>query len=258
MIYDEVFIMNSIFFYNLFYFCEINFNKYHYTDNRAGSPNHYIAIMNKGRCKLVSENQTIEINEGDVFYIPLGIPYQSFWYGNNDITFKSLGFRFFPEANEKKFCLQKINCDESIKNKLNKITMNKTVTSDTLCDFFSILNQLLPLMQTENLSSNERICIKAKEYIYQNTECCAADIARHCRISESTLYLAFKTTLHKTPNEIKNEIMCEKAVFLLSTTNKTVQEISDTLCFSSTSYFRKALKRHIGLTPREIRKKYMF
>ena len=258
MIYDEVFIMNSIFFYDLFYFCEINFNKYHYTDNRAGSPNHYIAIMNKGRCKLVSENQTIEINEGDVFYIPLGIPYQSFWYGNNDITFKSLGFRFFPEANEKKFCLQKINCDESIKNKLNKITMNKTVTSDTLCDFFSILNQLLPLMQTENLSSNERICIKAKEYIYQNTECCAADIARHCRISESTLYLAFKTTLHKTPNEIKNEIMCEKAVFILSTTNKTVQEISDTLCFSSTSYFRKALKRHIGLTPREIRKKYMF
>lgn len=258
MIYDEVFIMNSIFFYDLFYFCEINFNKYHYTDNRAGSPNHYIAIMNKGRCKLVSENQTIEINEGDVFYIPLGIPYQSFWYGNNDITFKSLGFRFFPEANEKKFCLQKINCDESIKNKLNKITMNKTVTSDTLCDFFSILNQLLPLMQTENLSSNERICIKAKEYIYQNTECCAANIARHCRISESTLYLAFKTTLHKTPNEIKNEILCEEAVFLLSTTNKTVQEISDTLCFSSTSYFRKALKRHIGLTPREIRKKYMF
>lgn len=258
MIYDEVFIMNSIFFYDLFYFCEINFNKYHYTDNRAGSPNHYIAIMNKGRCKLVSENQTIEINEGDVFYIPFGIPYQSFWYGNNDITFKSLGFRFFPEANEKKFCLQKINCDKSIKNKLNKITMNKTVTSDTLCDFFGIINQLLPLMQTENLSSNERICINAKEYIYQNIDCCATDIARHCGISESTLYLAFKTTLHKTPNEIKNEILCEKAIFLLSTTNKAVQEISDTLGFSSTSYFRKSLRKHIGLTPKEIRKKYMF
>ena len=250
--------MNSAFFYDLFNFYEINFNKYHYTDNRIGSPNHYVAIMNKGSCRIVSENHTIEINEGDVFYIPMGIPYQSFWYGNNDINFKSLGFRFFPEANEKKFCLQKINCDKSIKSKLNKITMNKTVTSDTLCDFFNIINLLLPLMKTENLSNNERICINAKQYIYQNLGCCATDIARHCGISESTLYLAFKIALHKTPNEIKNEILCEKAVLLLSTTNKAVQEISDTLGFSSTSYFRKSLKKHIGLTPKEIRKKYMF
>ncbi|MBE6762725.1 MAG: AraC family transcriptional regulator, partial [Ruminococcaceae bacterium] len=64
--------------------------------------------------------------------------------------------------------------------------------------------------------------------------------------------------LDKTPNQFRNEILCEKAISLLTTTNKSVQEISDTLNFSSTSYFRKILKAHTGKTPLEIRKKSDF
>ncbi len=250
--------MNGILSYDAFRFVEINLDKYHYTDNRGGSPHHYIALMNKGNCRLVSQDRTVEINEGDVFYIPMGLPYQSYWYGNNEISFISLGFRLFPEANDKNYCLQRLNCDDSLKNGIKNIRINKPVNSRTLSDFYEILNALLPIMETENISRNEQIYIKAKRYITHNTECSASDIAKHCNVSESTLYLAFKTAANKTPNEIKNEIICDKAVFLLSTTDKSVQEISDTLGFSSTSYFRKTLKTYVGLTPREIRKKYVY
>ncbi|MBQ4116900.1 MAG: helix-turn-helix domain-containing protein [Clostridia bacterium] len=51
------------------------------------------------------------------------------------------------------------------------------------------------------------------------------------------------------------EILCEKAVTLLTTTDKSVQEISDMHGFSSTSYFRKILYRYTNNTPRDIRKK---
>ena len=249
--------MNSILSYDAFRFVEFNLNKYHYTDNRSGSPHHYIAIMNKGRCRLVSENRTVEVNEGDVFYIPMGLPYQSYWYGDNEISFVSLGFLLFPEANEKSFCLQKFDCDSTLKEKINGITLNKPVSSRTLYDFFEILKELLPVMEIENITRNQQIFKRAKRFITHNTECSATDIAKHCNVSESTLYLAFKTAVNKTPNEVKNEILCDKAVFLLSTTDKSVQEISDTLGFSSTSYFRKTLKNHIGLTPRQIRKQYV-
>ena len=250
--------MNNIITYDAFHFYEINLYNYHHTDNRSGAPDHYIAIMNKGHCRLVSDNRTVEISEGDVFYIPMGLSYQSYWYGNSEISFKSLGFRLFPETREKVFRLQKLDCDNSIKEKINKITVNKEVDSRIISDFFNILNELLPIMEAEPLSRDELIYTVAHKYITKNIDCRANDIARYCGISESTLYSVFKSVAKKTPNEVKNEILCEKAAFLLTTTDKSVQEISDSLNFSSTSYFRKILKAHTGKKPLEIRKESDF
>ncbi|MBE6729298.1 MAG: helix-turn-helix transcriptional regulator [Ruminococcaceae bacterium] len=86
----------------------------------------------------------------------------------------------------------------------------------------------------------------------------AKDVAKHCAVNESTLYWAFKTAANKTPNEIKNKFLCQKAIMLIINTNKSVQEISDSLGFSSTSYFRKILKANTGKTPREIRKSRIY
>ena len=110
--------MNSVLSYDAFRFVEFNLIKYHYTDNRGGSPHHYIALMKKGRSRLVSQAKTIEINEGDVFYIPFALPYQSYWYGNSEISFISLGFHLFPETTDKNYLLQKIECDDSLKEKI--------------------------------------------------------------------------------------------------------------------------------------------
>ena len=70
----------------------------------------------------------------------------------------------------------------------------------------------------------------------------------------SALYHIFKTENNLTPNELIQKIRCDKAVVLLTTTNKSIQEISDILEFSSTSYFRKVLYRYTQKTPKEIRK----
>ena len=48
------------------------------------------------------------------------------------------------------------------------------------------------------------------------------------------------------------------AVELLTTTDKTVEEISSLLRFSSAAYFRKVLRKHTGLTPKQIRKKSIY
>ena len=250
--------MKNILIYNTFRFLRITHNRYHYNDNRHGAPSHYIAVMEKGHCRLVTENKTVELAEGDVFYIPISISYQSYWYGNDAISLRSLGFAFFPETKEKSFSIQKINCSDSLKEKLNKIPVNCPITSCTIADFYNILSKLIPLMQTEKISKSEEIYIKAKEYITKNTQCKASDVAKYCAISESTLYWAFKTSANVTPNDVKNEILCEKAITLLSNTDKSVQEISDSLGFSSTSYFRKILKLYTGKTPLKIRKEALF
>ena len=99
---------------------------------------------------------------------------------------------------------------------------------------------------------------KATRYIFEHPNDRISAVAEHCNVSESGLYALFRKQLGKTPNDIRTEALCEKAVSLLTTTNKSVQEISDIVGFSSTSYFRKILRQQTGKTPLAIRKKAAF
>ena len=247
--------MNDIFFYKGFIFNDYSFNKHHYTDNRHGVASHYLAYMIKGNCRIVTANDELFIKPGDLFYIPKGLPYQSFWDSEDDIKFLSFGFDFFPESDIHNFYLQKIECDESIINEIKNIPIKKTIDSMTIGAFYSALSLVLPLLKENKTKKNYHVILeKAKSYIYDNPNCNVGDIARHCLISESALYHIFKKYADTTPNALIQKLRCEKGVILLKTTDKSVQQISDDLGFSSTSYFRKILYLNMGKTPREIRK----
>lgn len=241
---------NTLLSYN-YVFLTISLEKYHYTDNRKGAPLNYFAYMEKGRSRLVSKNITLEINEGDIFFIPKGLPYQSYWSAEGEIRFKSFGFELFPEGETKNYLMQKIQAEDSdIKN----IPTNVKADSEILGKFYSAVAMLLPKMKYDDSNREKLIVNMAKEYMYDNINCKISHVAKHCLVSESALYGIFKREAGMTPNSMKQKIICEKAVMLLTTTEKSVQEISDLLGFSSTSYFRKQLARYFNKTPREIRK----
>ncbi len=251
--------MKGTVFSDMFRFHEIERSKYHYSDNRSGSPEHYIAYMLQGHCRIVANGQTLSVQEGELFYIPMGLPYQSYWYSNdgNSIRFLSFGFRWFPEADSSSYPLQVLpKCKEWCE-KVKQISTNTVLDSVAIGRFFSLLSELLPVMKKNDSDGKRYLLQQAKAYMYKHTDCTISHIARHCGVSESTLYTAFKESFRKTPNAVKQELVCEKAVFLLLTTDKSVQEISDMLGFSSTSYFRKILKIHTDSTPREIRRRFL-
>ena len=131
---------NTLLSYN-YVFLTISLEKHHYTDNRRGAPLNYFAYMEKGKSRLVSKNITLEINEGDIFYIPKGLPYQSYWSAEGEIRFKSFGFEFFPEGEAKKYLMQKIEVEgEEIKN----LPTNEKINSEILGKFYSAIASLLP------------------------------------------------------------------------------------------------------------------
>lgn len=100
--------MNDILFSNSFFFRTLLMDTFHYTDNRCGSPCHYFAYMLSGKSKIVTDYDTVEICEGDIFYIPNKVSYQSYWYGNPEIKFISLGFLYMPNFDNKSYSLQVI------------------------------------------------------------------------------------------------------------------------------------------------------
>lgn len=244
--------------YNNFRFREYNFKKYHYTDNRNGSPMNYIAYMISGSARIASESTTVHVRSGDIFFIPYRLPYQSYWYGdeNESIRFLSIGFINVESGENINFALQTVQCDESIKELVRQIPVNcEHISCYALGRFYLALSQIMPHLETSRpISRKEELLKKAKEYIQNNTDCIMSDVAASCFISEPYLYVIFKSLAGCTPNEYKLEVRCKQGIEYLTTTDMTVEQISELIGFSSAAHFRRALKDRFGVSPREIRK----
>ena len=246
--------MDGTFFSSSYRFISFNFNKYHWTDNRQGSPFHFLAYMEEGRSKIVTESETLTLEAGDLFYIPKTRPSQSFWYGDPTVRHVSLGFLHFPTDENRHFLLQKLPCSESVRQSMLNIRTGAPPDSRTLSRFYSILSEILPDMEWISVGKDEAIVEQAKLYMAQHPDCSIPEVANACFISEPYLYTLFKRVQGETPNTYRQKLLCRKGEELLISTDKTIEEISSLLKFSSASYFRKTLKKYTGQTPREIRK----
>ena len=240
--------MKNIFSYNRYSFVEYRYSKYRYTDSRSGALMHFLAVMLEGHCRIVAEDLEITVQAGEAFYIPMGLPYQSYWYGKPGIRFLSYGFGYFPS-----------NCDY----RLQKLPRGAAEIIGTipLCDepdaaalgnMYTVLGMLVPQMEQAELAPSDRLVSMATACMRKDAALSMAEVARLCFVSESTLYAAFRKT-GATPNDIRQKLVIDKAVKLLTPTEASVQQISDQLGFSSTDYFRRILRKHTGMNPREIR-----
>lgn len=241
--------MNHTLFSGNFSFVDYVFGKYRYTDSRSGAPRHFLAAMEEGHCRIVSEGLEIEAAAGDAFYIPMGLSYQSYWYSDKNIRFRSYGFGYFPGGGE--YRLQKL--PEAAYEAVRSIPLGRDPDAAALGAMYTVLAGLIPSMKRGEPSRAVSIVREAISYMRSDTALPMPQIANRCCVSESTLYAAFRTVKSATPNDVRQQLLVERAVNLLTTTSLSVQEISDMLGFNSPDYFRRVLRKHTGRTPSLIR-----
>lgn len=241
---------------NPFVFVRIRFVHSHYTDNRAGSPMYYVALLLKGNAKIVSSKTTLEIRPGDVFFIPKQLPYQSYWSGQEEIEFLSYGFLQTQARESLRFGLQVVDCGEALKKEIAQIpTEGASPGCEALSRFYGVLARLLPALQKSSpFSRRDEIVQQAQNYISTHPECTVSEIARACYISTPYLHQLFREKIGCGPNQFRLQLKCQRGIEYLMTTDKTVEEISGLAGFCSPAHFRRQLKLQTGLTPREIRK----
>lgn len=248
--------MNDTLFSESFHFKTLSFNRFHYTDNRKGSLEHYFAYMLRGRCRITTETYSVEINEGDFFYIPDKCSYQSYWYGDPEIEFISLGFGYFPNIDRRTYPVQVIPYDNESAEMFCALSNLVRISARDVGIFYTLVGKLIPKMSHVSICRTREIVEKTKLYLLTHPFASTADLAKHCAVSESAMYSAFQKSSDVTLNTLKSNMLLEKAKDMLITTDKPIEYISDTLSFSSVSYFRKKFKSYFSLTPREMRKKY--
>lgn len=74
-------------------------------------------------------------------------------------------------------------------------------------------------------------------------------------ITKKYLSSIIKNTSGRTAHDWIDQYTILEAKILLRSTNKTIQEISNELNFPNNSFFSKYFKKHMGITPKEYRKR---
>ncbi len=252
--------MNNQQFCNSFYFSKIAFSREHQTDCTAspGSPRNYIGMIITGSGRLVTAEKTLCLQKGEPFFIPMGCKYHSYWFPENgEVSWYSLGFELFPLPGDKKPAIQKLCFNKSAERHFESIVSNYSVNSGSVGSLYMLLSDLESTLKYEKSSRNPTVDA-AMDLINRDPFLSMSSIAKSCGVSESTLYSVFRNSQGFSPNFARQRVLCEKAVRLLETTDCPIEEISNELGFSSSSYFRKVLRLHTGHTPREIRKNALF
>lgn len=241
--------MNNAIFYNSFTFNILSFQNSHYTDARSGSLKNFIGFMRKGKAKIVSENEKLELSEGDMFFIPKGLKYQSYWEPEGVVCWESYGFDVFPDGEMRSFLLQKIEYGEKELSCLSVMANGKSTAS--IGTLYLLMDMLTKKMKTE---SGYKYIPVAEKMLRSDIRCPVESIAKACGISVSGFYMNFRKEAGMTPNDFRKKLAVEMAKELLVTTDLPIEEISRRLYFSSSSYFRKTVFAQTGKTPSQIRK----
>ncbi|RPK31425.1 helix-turn-helix domain-containing protein [Paenibacillus xylanexedens] len=102
---------------------------------------------------------------------------------------------------------------------------------------------------------NARI-LKMIEYLHTNysSKFSLSDMAIHSNVSRGECCRYFKKMMHMTISEYLMEFRVSKAVELLKSTDLAISEISDSIGFSSQSYFIESFKKKMRLSPLAYRK----
>ncbi len=239
-------------------------HEYHFVQDRChdvhqGSPNHYIGRLKRGRARLVSDSVTLSLEVGDVFYIPKGLVYKSYWMaGETGVVFDSFGFSESPASMPGSMTLQKLSCSQEQLALMDRIASETALQQNSLRvaqDLLRLLSELLPLLAKAKREDRQRaLADRAISIIKDDPALDIPAVAAICSVSESGLYAAFRKSGYDTPLHERQKLLIKKAIHLLVTTDTSVEQISADLCFSSSSYFRKIFKSLTGKTPREVRK----
>lgn len=246
--------MNNTIFLNNFSFNEYCFTQNVHRDNSNGITSHAIGYMKHGSGLIIAENQRLEIKAGEMFYIPKGQRYHSYWIKDGKVLFDSIGFLYFPSDYVNGYSLQKIDYDNKIFNCFLPLSECKEINNRSIGQLYTLLSLLENVLTPAPSKKQDEIVNKFLSLINENHRLNISDYAQKCNVSEPVLYRYVKESLNKTPNELRQEYACRKAINLITSSSLSIEEICSEVGFSSSSYFRKVLKQIYGKTPSQIRK----
>jgi AraC-like DNA-binding protein len=194
--------------------------------------------------------EEIAIKAGDIFYLPRGLKYHSYWSPDESgkVEWDSYGFSYLPLELPLHFAPQVIMADGEVRSLLHRVEKG-AATPESVGRFYLFSARVIPNMIRAFTSPSDELLEAIRSYITEHLDFRVPELARHLGMSESSLYGFFRNCVGKTPVELKQEIQVERAAALLSETEISVENIAAACGFHTAAYFRKIFLLHTGVSP---------
>lgn len=178
-------------------------------------------------------------------------------YNDLIIAYVIMGqMKITPDFSEAKSGVAKLGLDPDALRKIyEEIPFFDTGKLQSIANIAVMLTRYILLENMLIPSLNENIG-NAERYINDNLqkELTIQDISEGTNISKSVLYKNFRTSFDCTVKEYINAKRIDRSVELLTSTELSMEEISQKVGFASAAYFSKIFKRYKGVSPLKFRK----
>lgn len=223
-------------------------------------------LEGKGEFFDCNRDERIEVEPGELIFVPMMSKYMSEWEGNPTIKYISIHFILEHSdifSAQHNFMLQKVQLDDSKKLWEEFEYILKHHKGDeasrlaALGKFYHILSILLPDLKTEKRTDIDERISRAISYmeLHYKGNITIKEMAKISAMSSSRFFDKFKQSVGQTPVEYLNYYRISKAiVLLLNEKDLSVEDISESVGFESPAYFHRMFKRITGRTPGEYRK----
>ena len=234
------------------------FNNYHFCRGNSNLRKTRVGVIIKGSGTYIYLNKKLNVNDGDIVFIPENIYCYSEWHGTPEI--EVIYVSCFMHYEQFLYEPQIICCDKEIKNDLLKIanllSIDYIKELEAYSLFYKLLKKVLPQMVQSNISYDKALQT-AIEFITDNwnNDFSISDLAKRCCVSESTLYHLFQKELGQTPVNFLNSIKINNAIKYLENSNYSISTISRLVGFNSENQFRKVFRSITETTPSKFKKK---
>lgn len=220
-----------------------------------------------------SVTRTGELNEGDVFFVPRGSTYDSFWFDEMTYHYSFLFENPADHFNNRVYCVESISREKfevagggfHADEEFAKIHRLGETPEPTVRDIFALsaaFEQLLSalcLCLTPKMKTESAIAVEpAVEHIHNNFNkpVTVSELAKMCGMSESHFYAQFRDAVGDSPISYKNRVaMSNAGRLLVDEPEMSIEEVSTRMGFESSAYFRKQFSATAGCSPREFRKR---
>ena len=133
----------------------------------------------------------------------------------------------------------------------NKYTMRKQLYNKG--SFLLLLDDIVEFVQHDGDKHNN-VVSRACELLQKNEKITVEQVAKKCAVSASLLRGLFMERLGISPIQYRMSMKMKKAMYLIESTDMTVNEIAEQLSFFDAAYFCKVFKAQTGMTPAQYAK----
>lgn len=231
-----------------------------------GAPKKQNLLLYLNGCKITytdKSGKTFTANSGDIVYTPIGSEYKAQLSDFENASSCTVGINFFIKNSigEDLVLTDAIQIFRADQNRTLPFLFDEILRMDDAQDLLKTRIILMQILSSLASHANAPTALpsfvsKALRYLSEHVEenPTVSKLAKLCHISEVYFRKQFKAYTGKTPSEYRNALRLEKARSYLEYGDVSVQEISDTLGYSTVSHFIKEFRRKHGCSPLKYRK----